>query len=506
MSFTDAIRGLRDGDSDSKPPPGPPNPPNTEDGGEPAAEAPLSVTEVCRRVNDALLGIEGGPEIRVEGEIGSCSLPGHWYFTLKDEQGSQLSCAFFGPRYRADSETPTPRVGMKVIAHGRPEMYAKGGRLSFIASRLREAGLGDLHQRFERLKSDLRDRGWFDPDLRVELPPFARRIMIITSGDGAARRDVEETARRLWPGLQLLLIAVPVQGEAATPKIARAVRLARSRAAAMKVDAIILTRGGGSLEDLWCFNEETVAAAIFESRADAVAAHLAGGPPPVPLVAAIGHESDSSIAEFVADHRASTPTQAAMVLVPDAAEQSDYLHSRQERLRLLAQRGVERARGRVEVAARHEILRRPARMLDPHRRRLDEGGRGIAAAMGRLLEVGHARLERLESRLQAVAPARSVEEAARRTDVAAGRLTRGMKAAIDRRSTRLAHLAEQLRIVGPDSVLSRGYALVLDESGRPVRDAEAMAVDDRIRATFARGSVVARVETVEAVDEVGSDT
>ena len=211
MSFTDAIRGLRDGDSDSSPPPDPPHPPDSEARGEPAAEAPLSVTEVCRRVNDALLGIEGGPEIRVEGEIGSCSLPGHWYFTLKDEHGSQLSCAFFSPRYRADSETPTPRVGMKVIAHGRPEMYAKGGRLSFIASRLREAGLGDLHQRFERLKSDLRDRGWFDPGLRVELPPFARRIMVITSGDGAARRDVEETARRLWPGLQLLLVAVACQ-------------------------------------------------------------------------------------------------------------------------------------------------------------------------------------------------------------------------------------------------------------------------------------------------------
>ena len=501
MSFSDAIRGLRDAGKDSE---APLDPPNVEHGDESEPEPPLSVTEVCRRVNKALLLIEGGPEIRVEGEIGSCSLPGHWYFTLKDEQGSQLSCAFFSPRYRADSETPNPKVGMKVVVHGRPELYAKGGRLSFIASRLREAGLGDLHQRFERLKADLRDRGWFEPALRVELPAFAGRIMVITSGDGAARRDVEETARRLWPGLQLLLIPVPVQGPAATPRIARAVRVARARAAAMNVDAIILTRGGGSLEDLWCFNEEAVAAAIFESRAEAVAAHLAGGPPPVPLVAAIGHESDSSIAEFVADHRASTPTQAAMVLVPDAAEQSDYLHSRQERLRLLAQRGIERARGRIEVAARHEILRRPARMLDPHRRRLDDARRGLKTSIIRSVETRLGHLERLESRLGAVAPARSVEEAGHRVEVAAGRLTRGIEALINRRVTRLEHLAGQLRIVGPDSVLARGYALVLDESGKPIRDAGAMGVDDRIRATFARGSVTAKVETVDPGDAVES--
>ncbi|MAC20870.1 MAG: exodeoxyribonuclease VII large subunit [Phycisphaerae bacterium] len=502
MSFSDAIRRIRDGGEDSNPPA---DPPDVAVGGEPATEPPLSVTEVCRRVNKALLLIEGGPEIRVEGEIGSCSLPGHWYFTLKDEEGSQLSCAFFSPRYRADSETPTPQVGMKVVAHGRPELYAKGGRLSFIASRLREAGLGDLHQRFERLKADLRDRGWFEPTLRLELPDFARRIMVITSGDGAARRDVEETARRLWPGLELLLIPVPVQGPAATPKIARAVRLARASAAAMRVDAIILTRGGGSLEDLWCFNEEAVAAAIFESRAEAVAAHLAGGPPPVPLVAAIGHESDSSIAEFVADHRASTPTQAAMVLVPDAAEQGDYLNSRQERLRLLAQRGVERARGRIEVAARHEILRRPARMLDPHRRRLDDAGNGLIASMVRAMEVRRAHLAGLESRLGAVAPARSVAEASHRIEVAGGRLARGIEALIKRRITRIDHLAGQLRIVGPDSVLSRGYALVLDEAGKPIRDAGAMAVEDRIRATFARGSVVARVETVDPGEKVESN-
>jgi len=157
------------------------------------------------------------------------------------------------------------------------------------------------------------------------------------------------------------------------------------------------------------------------------------------------------------------------------------------------------------VAARHEILRRPARMLDPHRRRLDDAGNGLIASMVRAMEVRRAHLAGLESRLGAVAPARSVAEASHRIEVAGGRLARGIEALIKRRITRIDHLAGQLRIVGPDSVLSRGYALVLDEAGKPIRDAGAMAVEDRIRATFARGSVVARVETVDPGEKVESN-
>lgn len=499
MSFADAMRSLHSQEDGA-------DPPAAADEGSGEEPRPLTVTEACRRINAALLEIDEGREIRVEGEIGDCSLPGHWYFTLKDREGSKLSCAFFSSRHRTDRESPSPAVGMKVVVHGRPELYARGGRLSFIVTRMREAGLGDLHQRFERLKQDLRTRGWFDPQWRLPLPPFARRLLLITSADGAARRDVEETARRRWPGLELLLMPVPVQGEAATPRIARAVREARRRAPSLGVDAIILTRGGGSLEDLWCFNELEVAEAIFESRDEATELHRAGGPTPVPLVAAIGHESDVSIAELVADHRASTPTQAAMVLVPDASEQRDYLAGREERLRLLLQRAVERARGRIEVAGRHEMIRRPARIIEPHRRRVKEADDALTRSMTQGIERRRATLDQLETRLRAAAPGRILSESRRALEESAGRLRRLMADRVRTSRMRTDHLQEQLRLVGPESVLGRGYALVQDAEGRAIRNASELSPDDLIRATLARGAIVARVESTDTGDAVGSPT
>ena len=505
MSFTDALRGIQDAADDAGTPPSPPPPsppPVVNEETPPETDPrPLSVTEACRRVNLALETIESGEPFEVEGEVGDCSLRDHWYFTLKDGGGSKLSCAFFSFRRRMDRNASEPRVGMKMVATGRPELYAKGGRLSFVVTRLREAGLGDLHQRFERLKGELRDRGWFDADQRIPLPTFARRILVLTSPDAAALRDVVETARRRWPGMELLLAPIRVQGDQATPEIARAVRLARKQAASLGADAIVLTRGGGSLEDLWCFNEESVATAIHESRVEALAAHRAGGAPPVPLVAAIGHESDVSIAELVADHRASTPTQAMMELVPEESEQREYLDGRASRLGLLLERIMERARGRCEVAARHEILRRPERMVEPHRRRMDEAGRELTVAVGRLVERADRRLERLGTRLLTVRPDRRINEESTRLDRAKHALGRVLSARIDSHRTRLDHLSGQLRVVGPESILARGYALVLDGSGQPVRAAGDLATGDVLTTRFQKGAAQVRVESVDR-DEV----
>lgn len=501
MSFGDALRGIQDAAEDAGTPPSPP-PAAGEEAGAEAGPRPLSVTEACRRVNVALETIESGEPFEVEGEVGDCSLRDHWYFTLKDGGGSKLSCAFFSFRRRMDRGVSEPRVGMKMIATGRPELYAKGGRLSFVVTKLREAGLGDLHQRFERLKSELRDRGWFDADRRIPLPTFARRILVLTSPDAAALRDVVETARRRWPGAELLLAPIRVQGDQATPEIARAIRLARRQAAAMGVDAIILTRGGGSLEDLWCFNEERVAAAIHESRAEVVAGHRNGGPRPVPLVAAIGHESDVSIAELVADHRASTPTQATMELVPEESEQREYLDGRSSRLSLLLERGLERARSRCETAARHEIMRRPDRMMEPHRRRMEDLGRDLGLSMGRMVETADRRLERLGARLASTRPDRRIRDESTRLVRATEALARVVSARLEADRTRLDHLSGQLRVVGPESILARGYALVLDDAGRPVRAAEDLESGELLTTRFQKGAATVRVESVEP-DEVG---
>ena len=502
MSFSDALRGIRDAADDAGQAPPVEPPPSAIDQSRPR---PFTVTEACLRVNEALGEIEDGRAFEVEGEVGDCSLRDHWYFTLKDAKGAKLSCAFFGFRRRVDQAAVEPRVGMKMIATGRPELYAKGGRLSFIVTRLRESGVGDLHQRFERLKAQLRDRGWFDPGQRLPLPMFARRILVLTSREAAALRDVEETARRRWPGMEILLAPVPVQGDAATARIAEAVRRARRIAPQLGIDAIVLTRGGGSLEDLWCFNEEAVAAAIHESRSEAVARHRDGGPSPVPLVAAIGHESDTSIAELVADHRASTPTQATMVLVPDASEQIEYLEGRSGRLRMMLQRAVDRAGSRFEVSARHEILRRPDRILEPHRRRLLEASRSLGDSLRRSMDIADRRLERMKAGLAAGSPGGRLAAEASRLGLASERIRRSIQRRIGDEHTRLDHLAEKLRVVGPDSVLARGYALVLDQDGRPVRDAVDLEPGDVLAARFEKGSAVVRVDSA-STDEVGSQS
>jgi exodeoxyribonuclease VII large subunit len=489
LSFTDALRGLQSLHDEG----------GDADGGADRGDGPRpwTVSETCDRVNRALADIESGREIHVEGEVGTCSIRDHWYFTLRDERGATLPCSYFSQRRRADRGAPTPALGMRVVATGRLEYWAKGGKTSLIVSRLREAGLGDLHQRFERLKADLERRGWFDPARRLPLPPFATSAMVLTSGDGAARRDIEETARQRWPGFRLHLVSIPVQGAAAVPRIADAVRAARREAARLEVDAIILTRGGGSLEDLWCFNEEAVAAAIVESRDEAIARHARGGPAAVPLVAAIGHETDVSIAEFCADLRASTPTQAAMVLVPDAGEHREVLASREDRLRLLVDRTLERAAQRIAAAGRHEILRRPERLVDPHRRRLDELTARLARIGAAVVDRASRRLESSTARLAAVSPRQRLDRAVKATDVAAARLERAFARRLERWTDRLDAQEARLRAVGPDSVLERGFAIVLDRDGRAVRAATDLQAGMDITARLARGRVNATVTSIE---------
>ena len=502
MSFSDALRGIREAaDEAGEAPPETTRRPVER----PPEPRPLTVTQACERVSEALEQIENGDVFQVEGEVGDCSVRDHWYFTLKDAEGSKLSCAFFSFRRRADRGAEEPQVGMRMVVTGRPELYHKAGRLSFVVTRLRRAGQGDLHQRFEALKTELRERGWFDPSRRIPLPSFARRLLILTSSEAAALKDVVETARRRWPGMELLLAPIPVQGDRATPVIADAIRQARRQAPGLGVDAIVLTRGGGSLEDLWCFNEEKVATAIHESRTEAVDLHRGGGPSPVPLVAAIGHESDISIAELVADHRASTPTQAAMELVPDASEQEEYLDGRRMRLELLVGRTLDRARARVDLASRHEVIRRPQRMLEPHRRRLEDARGALIRSLEKTMQQADRRLERATAGLLAMSPARRLADETTRLGHARTALHRSMATRLQAERVRLDHLAETLRVMGPDSVLARGYALVLDERGKPVRKAENLQPGDRLSARFQKGAATLQVESTRN-DEVESPT
>ena len=461
---------------------------------EPSTPRPYSVREAVTLLNRSLKEIDGGREISILGEVGSPRLADHWYFTLKDGTDAQISCSFFAQRRRLDRDCATPELGRMVVATGRLEYWDRGGRLSLIVSRLRAEGEGDLHQRFERLKATLAEAGYFDPAARLPMPEFPRRLLMITSRDGAARRDVEATARQRWPGFEVLMHHVPVQGAPATPRIARAIHAARDRAAALGVDAIVLTRGGGSIEDLWCFNEREVADAIHDSRRRAIERHRDGGPSPVPLIAAIGHETDTSIAELAADARASTPTQAAMQLVPDAREHRGVLDARLERLRMLVAARLERADARLASSARHELLRRPERLVDPHRRRITTLAARLEAAVAGRLAAAATRTTRSEARLGSVSPRSRTEVAAGRIDSADRRLRLAMSTALQRRRVLIEHAGRRLRAVGPEQVLDRGYSLTLDATGRPLRDSADVQVGAVVTTRLARGGFEATVD------------
>ena len=455
---------------------------------------PLTVGEVCRRVNRALETIESGRELEVVGEVGDCHLKQHWYFTLLDAKGAKLPCSFFSTRRRLDVEGVRPDRGMKVVVRGRLEYWAEGGRMSLIVTRIREAGTGDLHERFERLRRELEAKGVFDERHHLPLPTMARRLLVLTSASGAVRSDIEETARRRWPGIELLLAPIPVQGDSATPVIADAIRRARGQAPALGVDAIVLARGGGSLEDLWCFNEAEVVTAIHESRTRARDLATGGGPRPVPLVSAIGHESDVTLCDFVADHRASTPTQAAMVLVIDATEHREMIRSRADRLGRLLERTLERSRARLDLALRHELIRRPERLYDHHVRRIDGLGNRLGLVRSTVLDGAASRLESASIRLRGASPAQQVERGAERLERAGERLVRGMARRHRDAETRISHLSARLESVGPRAVLDRGYALVRDEAGRPVRDATTAKAGDRLQVELSRGDLGVTVD------------
>ena len=497
-SLTDAMLFVHGGSDDtSKPVKKPPATP----GAASEAPKPYSVRQLVDLLNQTLSTIDGGRRIQVIGEVGSARLGDHWYFSLKDGSKAKIECSFFAQRRRLDPDAATPVVGSLVIATGQLEYWDQGGRLSLIVNQLREAGEGDLHRRFERLKTELNTAGYFDPAARLRLPSFPRRILMITSREGAARRDVEETARQRWPGLQILMHHVAVQGTLATPRIAAAIRKARAVAASLDIDAIVLTRGGGSLEDLWCFNERAVADAIFESRRIATARHLAGGPPPVPLISAIGHETDLTIADLVADHRTSTPTQAAMALVPDANEHRGILTGRAGRMRLLIERRWGECGARLEFASRHEVLRRPDRLLIPHRERIDGHERRLKAAIATQRVTQLARLERSGTRLERVAPKSQLAVASTALEAASDRLARAMRRRLAELGTSLNHAAQRLSSISPDQVLSRGYSLTLGADGRPIRSAAQLRDGDTVTTRLAAGDFDSEVVAIRPSED-----
>lgn len=417
------------------------------------------------------------PSVWIEGELSNVSRPasGHLYFTLKDAR-AQVRCAMFKPR---SGWLPfKPADGTQVVARARVSLYEARGEFQLIVEHLELSGEGALRREFEQLTSRLSAEGLFDGERKRALPPLPRRIGIITSPTGAAVRDVLHVLARRFPLLEVEVLPVPVQGKEAPAAI---IAMLAAAARAARHDVLLLARGGGSLEDLWAFNDEALARAIAAS--------------PIPVVSAVGHEVDFSIADFVADLRAATPSAAAELLVPDRNELGRTLDQHHARLRQRMQRRLEAAGQRADHLLARLNLQRPATRLLRGRERLGQ----LQARMQRLarrdLERRRARIAQANARLAAHHPRRRLPAQLERTRLLAARLQGAALRSVERRRSRTGELGRALHAVSPLATLGRGYAILLDAgSGHVVRRTGQASAGQRLRGILVDGELRLRVE------------
>jgi exodeoxyribonuclease VII large subunit len=439
---------------------------------------PLRDIYTVSRLNREARGIleAGLPSLWITGELSNLSRPasGHWYFTLKDED-AQVRCAMF--RQRNLTVRFAPRDGMQVLLRARVGLYEARGEFQLVADHLEEAGEGELRRRFEALKLKLASEGLFDAERKRAPPRFPRRIGIVTSPTGAALRDVLQVLRRRCPAVPVLLYPVPVQGAGAAREIAAQLALADRRA---EVDVLLLVRGGGSLEDLWAFNEETLARALAAVE--------------LPVISGIGHEIDFTIADFVADIRAPTPSAAAELAVPDAGSWLASLESSLQRLaaaalRVLRDRGAALARGLGRLNALH-----PAQAIAQRTQRLDELQVRALSAVRRATVARDEQLRRLRAELEIRSPAARIAALIQRMQHAEARLSPAVRHGLAIASGRLQSAARGLQVASPLATLGRGYAIVtLAASGAVVTDAALAPPGTEVEARLARGRLRARV-------------
>ncbi|BAN46888.1 exodeoxyribonuclease VII large subunit [Metapseudomonas resinovorans] len=431
----------------------------------------LTVSQLNQRARHLLEDVF--PQVWVEGEISNLARPasGHLYFTLKDSQ-AQVRCALF--RQNAQRVRQALRDGMAVRVRGKVSLFEGRGDYQLIADAVEPAGDGALRLAFEALKEKLAAEGLFAAERKRPLPAHPQRIGIISSPTGAVIRDIISVFRRRAPQVRLTLIPTAVQGREATGQIVRALALADAQG----FDALILARGGGSLEDLWCFNEEAVARAVAACR--------------TPIVSAVGHETDVSISDFVADVRAPTPSAAAELLAPDAGDLQQRLDSLQRRLVLRLQERLTRERLRLDGLFRR--LRHPGERLRQQSQRLDDLDMRLRRAFERQLQVRQERLARLDTRLAAQHPGRALALLRQRLDGLATRLPRAARDALKDRRQRLETLAQTLNVVSPLATLGRGYSILLDERGQAIRAASQTLPGQRLKARLGEGELDVRVE------------
>ncbi|MDR0587660.1 MAG: exodeoxyribonuclease VII large subunit [Burkholderiales bacterium] len=416
----------------------------------------FTVSQLIARARSLLEGHLG--DVWVSGEISGLTraASGHFYFVLKDD-AAQVRCTLW--RHKAQQLRLTSeslRDGMRVDARASATVFEARGELQLNISALKLSGQGALYERFLRLKARFEAEGLFSPDKKRAIPAFPRGIGVVTSPIGAAVRDIVITLKRRNPNIAVVIYPTLVQGEGAAESVARAIATASARQAKDGTEVLIVARGGGSLEDLWAFNEEAVVRAVASSA--------------LPVISGVGHETDTTLTDFVADCRAATPTAAAMLASPELAVLRDEATQRGARLLRDIKNIIRRAEERCDDMERH--LKSPMTMLAEKSEALRDKANRLSRAW------------RVIARIRADQTERALYT------------WRNAAARFSRESEQLNALSDRLTLLNPEAVLWRGYAIVSDASGAIVTDADKVAVNDSLQLTLARGSAKARVTDV----------
>ena len=432
-----------------------------------------SVTEINRKVRMVLEG--GVGDLWVEGELSRVTIhsSGHWYFTLKDASAA-VSCAMFSRENRSVGFRPQDGKQIRILA--RPSLYEANGRYQLIATKMEDVGAGNLQERFEKLKNRLKEEGLFDPEHKKPLPLLPRKIGVVTSPTGAAIQDILQVLIRRFPNIQVLLAPVHVQGAGAEKGIVKAIDYLNTRD---DLDLLIVGRGGGSLEDLWCFNEEELARAIYRSR--------------IPVISAVGHEIDFTISDMVADLRAPTPSAAAELAVPRKADLLETLDSLDRRLLQTVRRAEQQLRLRLTRASQSYVFREPAHLIRHHRQKTSSAQTRMADLLQMAFRRHTATLDTLQLKMEHALLSRA-RQAHQRIDELDLHLRHHAVRKTEHVAQQFSSLQRQLHMLDPLAVLGRGYSLTSLPDGTIVRSATQAPAGQSILIRLAEGSLESTVQ------------
>lgn len=426
-----------------------------------------SVSELAFKVRKQLEDVIG--QIWITGEISNLALPasGHWYFTLKDN-GAQLRCAIFKNRNR--SARFTPEDGQQVLIRAKLSLYEPRGDIQLIGEYIEPAGEGALQIAFNRLKEKLQAEGLFAPELKRPIPKFPKRIGIITSPSGAAIRDVLSVLKRRMPQIPVIIYPSQVQGEKAAKTLIEQLEIANQHA---QCDVLLITRGGGSLEDMWCFNDETLARKIRESK--------------IPVVSAVGHEVDTSISDWVADLRAPTPSAAAELLVPDQADLRHKLIQFERRLAGEFEHKLQVAQSKLDTLIARIV--HPKQQLNHYKVELQSLNKSLFNAQKYLMQTKQAEFKDLLSRLHSYNPRLQLNQAKTTLQQANKNLQQSWHYLLKQKQQLLALKAQKLNNISPLATLERGYTITEDETGKAITSAAKAKKAKLLTTRFADGEV-----------------